>query len=201
MGFSLGGKKKAEAKPLTTQAARAQFVVKGEDSMATAQLVLDDDWKVTMHAIFDGHGGPLAAQHCTEHFATRLCEVYADLPGEKQSRLELALIVTFERMDKEIRASKEKRNHGSTATVIIISENMLTVANVGDSAAYLHFKDKTVLPLFVDHRVESCEQAELQRVINGGAEIRPARDEKGSSIGPKRVFPGGVCREFMLAPS
>jgi len=42
---------------MPTQSARAQFVVKGEDSMVTAELELAGGWSVTMHAVFDGHGG------------------------------------------------------------------------------------------------------------------------------------------------
>lgn len=114
------------------------------------------------------------------------------MPGEQQSRLELALVIAFDRMDKEIRSSAVLKNHGTTATVVIISEDTITVANVGDSGAYLHGKDKHIRPLFVDHRVESCALTELNRVLKAGGEIRAARDERGASVGPKRVFPGGL---------
>ncbi|KAG8461423.1 hypothetical protein KFE25_010610 [Diacronema lutheri] len=177
---------------MPTQSARAQFVVKGEDSMVTAELELAGGWSVTMHAVFDGHGGPLAARYCADHLPKRICEAYAGLPGEQQSRLELALVIAFDRMDKEIRSSAVLKNHGTTATVVIISEDTITVANVGDSGAYLHGKDKHIRPLFVDHRVESCALTELNRVLKAGGEIRAARDERGASVGPKRVFPGGL---------
>jgi serine/threonine protein phosphatase PrpC len=187
----------AEAAPpakASIDSARVAFIVKGEDAMVSTVVELGDGWMLTLHAVFDGHGGPMAARHCAEHFPQLLCEVYAELSsqGERQSRLEMALIVTFERMDREIRTNDEIKTHGTTATIIVISEEMVTIANVGDSAAFLHRKDGQVESMIVDHRVESCSEPELKRVINGGAEIRQARDDRGKAVGPKRIFPGGL---------
>lgn len=190
MGIFAWKAKPAAPKRTTTDVSTLTSAVKGEDTNVTATLELEADWSVAMHAIFDGHGGPSAALRCAELFPQAVFGAYAELTGERQPRLERALVRAFARVDKAIRASAG--DHGTTATVVVISDETITIANVGDSAAYLHRLDSSVQLISADHRVGSCGDAELERVLRGGAEIRQARDERGASVGPKRVFPGGL---------
>ncbi|KAJ1630529.1 phosphatase 2C-like domain-containing protein [Pavlovales sp. CCMP2436] len=180
--------------------ARAAFVVKGEDTMASELLVLDDGRKLVMNAVYDGHGGPLAARYLAVNMHTRITDVYGNLADTMahQARLEMALLLAFEKLDKEIRADSELDGHGSTASVVLIPEaradgpRIITVANVGDSGVFLYDVDGSFRPLFGDHRVTSCNAAELRRVVDGGGEIRQAYGPDGTLAGPKRIYPGGL---------
>jgi len=96
-------------------------------------------------------------------------------------------------------------NSGSCAIVIMIVDNKVYVANVGDSRAIMSADGgKRVLNLSKDHKPN--EEGETWRITNNGGKIYqtqtmvPKLDGSGNEciLGPHRVFPGrlSVSRSF-----
>lgn len=123
-------------------------------SMEDAHIIEPDfDTKVSLFAIFDGHGGDEVAKFCAKNFGDCLKESKKYQMG----RYEDALIDTFLLMDKlighpecqaELRQLKTDRNDnmqaGCTANVVLITEDNIYCANAGDSKAILWSNGKKV---------------------------------------------------------
>lgn len=87
---------------------------------------------------------------------------------------------------------------GTTVTMAILVNNMLTIANIGDSTAILD-TGCSILELTCSHRIADSV-TELMRLKAAGCEVAPLgfhlqgpakNGEKG--VGPLRVWPGGLC--------
>jgi len=99
--------------------------------------------RIAFYAIFDGHGGVRAARFAADH----LPRILADkLPHTDQSKmieqsLKKAFIDTYKHVDQLFLAdamkSKPVWKDGTTATTILILNNNLFIANIGDSRAIL----------------------------------------------------------------
>ncbi|GBG25740.1 Protein phosphatase 2C [Hondaea fermentalgiana] len=159
--------------------------------------------------VFDGHGGPDAAQLASQKFCRTLVETLqradkADADAEngtgwEQRVLPQALIDTFELLDTE--CTKEFKTSGTTATVMVVTRSpriqsdgwaLATIANVGDSHAHAEIAG-SIVQLSADHRLDNNE-AERERVTREGGEIARCSgvvdDDKADD--PLRLWPGGL---------
>ena len=96
---------------------------------------------VCLFGVFDGHGGSQAAKYVKDNLFARLLS-----HPDAQSNLPYALVQTFAQIDVEY-LEKESEKHcddGTTAVVAIIQDNILTIANVGDSRAVLSSGGETI---------------------------------------------------------
>ncbi|XP_019717580.1 protein phosphatase Mn(2+)-dependent 1K [Hippocampus comes] len=112
-------------------------------------------------AVFDGHGGPEAADFCHKYLENFIKDLVA---GE--DNLELVLTRAFLEVDKalakHLQCSSDAPgvNAGTTATVALLRDGIeLVVASVGDSRAMLCRKGKA-LKLTVDHTPERRDEKE-----------------------------------------
>ncbi|XP_077426281.1 protein phosphatase Mn(2+)-dependent 1K isoform X2 [Vanacampus margaritifer] len=112
-------------------------------------------------AVFDGHGGPEAADFCHKYLEAFIKDRVAD-----EDNLELVLTQAFLEVDKalaeHLRSSTDAPgvNAGTTATVALLRDGIeLVVASVGDSRAMLCRKGKA-LKLTVDHTPERKDEKE-----------------------------------------
>ncbi|KAL4640446.1 protein phosphatase 1K, mitochondrial [Arapaima gigas] len=119
-------------------------------------------------AVFDGHGGPLAADFCHKYMEKYIKDLVA-----KESNLELVLSKTFVEVDKALERhlhfsdNASLLNSGTTATVALLRDGIeLVVASVGDSRALLCRKGKA-LKLTVDHTPERKDEKERIRRSGG----------------------------------
>lgn len=83
-------------------------------------------------------------------------------------------------------------------TVVLIVGRLLTIANVGDSSAFLH-DGKNFHQLSKDHRLEDCP-SEVSRLWKAGLQLAPLNaslsgpaEEGDTGYGPLRVWPGGLA--------
>ena len=122
-------------------------------------------------AIFDGHGGPEAAEWCTLQMPHAICtsEHYLTDPTR-------AMEVAFHEVHRSF-ISESNMRCGATATTVLIRDRTIYAANVGDSRAVVGGKGH-VTTLTKDHRASDPEEAELVRgrggcVLNimGGARV------------------------------
>ncbi|XP_061888819.1 protein phosphatase 1K, mitochondrial [Entelurus aequoreus] len=111
-------------------------------------------------AVFDGHGGPEAADFCDKYMEKFIKDLVAE-----EDNLELVLTKAFLEVDKALtkhlhRSNASGTNAGTTATVALLRDGIeLVVASVGDSRAMLCRKGK-VLKLTVDHTPDRKDEKE-----------------------------------------
>ncbi|XP_069545410.1 protein phosphatase Mn(2+)-dependent 1K isoform X3 [Brachyistius frenatus] len=117
-------------------------------------------------AVFDGHGGPEAADFCEKYMEKTIMNLVAE-----EDNLELVLTKAFLEVDKALAKhlhfspSVAGINAGTTATVALLRDSIeLVVGSVGDSRAMLCRKGKA-LKLTVDHTPERKDEKErLQKI-------------------------------------
>ncbi|XP_035494035.1 protein phosphatase 1K, mitochondrial [Scophthalmus maximus] len=112
-------------------------------------------------AVFDGHGGPEAADFCEKYMEKFIKDLLVE-----ESNLELVISKAFLEVDKALMKhlhfspSVPAINAGTTATVALLRDGVeLVVGSVGDSRAMLCRKGKA-LKLTVDHTPERKDEKE-----------------------------------------
>uniref|UniRef100_A0A671W1E3 protein-serine/threonine phosphatase n=1 Tax=Sparus aurata TaxID=8175 RepID=A0A671W1E3_SPAAU len=113
-------------------------------------------------AVFDGHGGPEAADFYKKHVLDLV---------EKEPNLELVLTKAFLEVDKALARhmhfTPNGMNAGTTSTVALLRDGIeLVVGSVGDSRAMLCRKGKA-LKLTVDHTPERKDEKERIKKSGG----------------------------------
>ncbi|XP_061534801.1 protein phosphatase 1K, mitochondrial [Phycodurus eques] len=128
-----------------------------EDRFQLSQLTTN----IIYFAVFDGHGGPEAADFCDKYMETFIKDLVVD-----EDNLELVLTKAFLEVDKALAKHLSRSsvapgvNAGTTATVALLRDGIeLVVASVGDSRAMLCRKGKA-LKLTVDHTPERKDEKE-----------------------------------------
>ncbi|CAL8353296.1 unnamed protein product [Boreogadus saida] len=119
-------------------------------------------------AVFDGHGGPEAADFCDKYMEKYIKDLVV-----QENNLELVLTRAFLEVDKALRKhlhhspSASGANAGSTATVALLRDGIeLVVASVGDSRAMLCRKGKA-LKLTDDHHPDRKDEKERIKQSGG----------------------------------
>jgi serine/threonine protein phosphatase PrpC len=170
--------------------------LKGEDAFATVGPIVIGEDTVYITAVFDGHGGKVAAHLCRDRLISYLLEgVGQDASGESFGR---AATAAFHRAHEMVRSMGV--NDGTTATVcaLNVSRREITTLSAGDSLAMLVSDERrgpTAVHEFLtpEHRIESSA-AERERLQKLGARIAPAEGPGGMPEGPLRLWPGGVVQ-------
>ncbi|XP_046901128.1 protein phosphatase 1K, mitochondrial isoform X1 [Hypomesus transpacificus] len=119
-------------------------------------------------AVFDGHGGPQAADFCDKYMEKYIKDLVAE-----EADLEVVLTTAFLELDKALARhlhfspDTPTLSAGSTATVALLRDGMeLVVGSVGDSRAMLCRKGKA-LKLTLDHTPERKEEKDRIRQSGG----------------------------------
>nr|6AK7_A Chain A, Protein phosphatase 1K, mitochondrial [Homo sapiens] len=135
-----------------------------EDRFDFAQLTDE----VLYFAVYDGHGGPAAADFCHTHMEKCIMDL---LP--KEANLETLLTLAFLEIDKafsshaRLSADATLLTSGTTATVALLRDGIeLVVASVGDSRAILCRKGKP-MKLTIDHTPERADEKERIKKCGG----------------------------------
>ncbi|XP_046512353.1 protein phosphatase 1K, mitochondrial isoform X2 [Equus quagga] len=135
-----------------------------EDRFGFARLTDE----VLYFAVYDGHGGPAAADFCHTHMEKCIKDL---LPKEKN--LETVLTLAFLEIDKafarhaRLSADATLLTSGTTATVALLRDGIeLVVASVGDSRAILCRKGKP-MKLTTDHTPERKDEKERIKKCGG----------------------------------
>ena len=135
-----------------------------EDTMLF-QGCFNDDEKMDMFCVFDGHG----STDSSIFVATHLPSIIKKYLQSTNNDYPLALKNSFVEINEEM--SSFALQHGTTAVVALVVENILYVANVGDSRAVL-CRDGVAHRLTVDHHPDlPGEQERIEElggfVVNG----------------------------------
>eukprot|EP01089_Gocevia_fonbrunei_P015674 TRINITY_DN4644_c0_g1_i1.p1 TRINITY_DN4644_c0_g1~~TRINITY_DN4644_c0_g1_i1.p1 ORF type:complete len:265 (-),score=52.13 TRINITY_DN4644_c0_g1_i1:31-825(-) len=120
--------------------------------------------------LYDGHAGSQASVYAATHFHLNLVKNFFVASDAVSS-----LTDTYKQIHEEI--DRLDYPDGTAALVVLIQENMLYVANAGDSRAVLVTTNGDVVPLSVDHKPETV--AERKRIIDKGGFVTDSKRVNG----------------------
>ncbi|XP_028275604.1 integrin-linked kinase-associated serine/threonine phosphatase 2C-like isoform X2 [Parambassis ranga] len=142
--------------------------------------------RVSYFAVFDGHGGARASRFAAEHLHHTLAKKFPGGDVENVDKLiKKCLLDTFRQTDEDFlkKASSQKPawKDGSTATCMLVVDDMVYVANLGDSRAVLcrmeaaadGQKRAVTLALSKEHNPTIYE--ERMRIQRAGGTVRDGR--------------------------
>ena len=118
----------------------------------------------SLFALYDGHGGSEVA----EYSSNRLPEILKQKLSDNYDKID-SLLETFKTLNNELKYAASD-SCGSTAAIILISENKIFSANVGDSNIYLlNVNNKTIKQLSEEHNLSNIKEKE--RIESEGGKI------------------------------
>ena len=127
---------------------------------------LTNDYKTSLFGIFDGHGGNDVVKYIKDRIPEIIKKNINDL-----CPIDQCFINAFNKIDDELKFYDSEYT-GSTATLVLIQDNKIYCANVGDSRAYIIY-DNSIKQISVDHKCSVPEEAE--RIIKAGGKITKNR--------------------------
>ncbi|NXN36826.1 ILKAP phosphatase, partial [Rhinoptilus africanus] len=139
--------------------------------------------RVSYFAVFDGHGGVRASKFAAQNLHQNLIKKFPK--GEVVSvekTVKRCLLDTFKHTDEEFlkQASSQKPawKDGSTATCVLAVDNILYIANLGDSRAILcryneESRKHAALSLSKEHNPTQYD--ERMRIQKAGGNVRDGR--------------------------
>lgn len=159
-----------------------------------AKFEQDNGTEVGLFGVFDGHGGPAAAEFVKSNLFKNMLKSdrFAD---DLHKAIEEAFLMTDQHyLDEDELA---KRDDGCTAVVAVLTGSRLVVANLGDSRAVLSRNGKAV-PLSIDHKPN--RQDERQRIEDlGGAVVWAGTWRVGGVLAVSRAFGDRMLKRFVVA--
>ena len=127
---------------------------------------LTTDYKTSLFGIFDGHGGSDVVKFVKDRLPQLMKTYLIDL-----CPVETAFKKAFKKVDEELRFF-DSEYIGTTATLVLIKDNKIYCANVGDSKAYIIY-DQNYKQISSDHKCTVEE--EKNRVLSSGGKIHKNR--------------------------
>lgn len=152
-----------------------------------------------LFAIADGMGGHSAGQVASEAaLKTLIRSYYAEpLSGEVPERLRKSLDDANTLIAQAALKMGAKNGMGTTVVVAVVLNDMLTLAHVGDSRAYLLREGERIRPLTTDHSwVE--EQVRRGALTREEAELSPYRNVITRSVGMGDGMNADLCTERLF---
>ena len=114
---------------------------------------------ISLFAIYDGHNGKFVSEYLNKNLPKIL---YSKIE-KNEYQIEKSINETFKEINLNLEKIPNAKETGSTATLIIIDNNILYCANVGDSECYYITKDK-IIQMTKLHNCKNIE--EIERVKN-----------------------------------
>ena len=130
-----------------------------------------DKHNLSLFCVFDGHGGDFVAKYLKENFASIL---HNSIKINYTLNFHGILKSTFESADKKLEKYDITQNCGSTGTIVVLDNNIIYCANVGDSKCFYIDKNNAV-QISEDHNCKNEKEKEILK-------------KKGVKIFLNRVF-------------
>lgn len=158
-----------------------------EDCFAIHEPVYPQEWSVKgrLYVVADGMGGHAAGEVASRYAVDRLVQLYFSSAYEGDLRWRLAECVRQINRELHQQASEKKgrARMGTTLVCAVVRADMLYVANVGDSRAYL-IRGGTIRPLTRDHSLVA-EFIEAGTLAPEDADKHPQRSVLTRALGTK----------------
>ena len=154
--------------------------------------------KVSYFAIYDGHGGKNCAEYLRDNLHQYICNDI-NFPNNIPEAIKNGFNEAENNFLNNIALSKLNNNindrSGSCAVVILIVNNKIYIANVGDSRCIMSIHNgKNLREITIDHKPNEIN--EKDRIIRNGGKVYQSQTPLNNNnlnqilIGPFRVFPG-----------
>lgn len=142
------------------------FFIDNIDALVTKPMFNNTTQTHCMFGVFDGHCGRDAAMYCKENLPHHLLR-----SSHFQTSVEHALKDAFVKCDASLRRYTEEQGNGSpmagcTANVTVIRDNILTVANCGDSRAVLADAGRAIV-MSEDHKPNRPDEKQRIESLGG----------------------------------
>ena len=138
-----------------------------------------------LYAVADGMGGHRAGEVASSIALHELETWIPRLAGLENQALENGLIEAFVQANRVVNESSttepENAGMGTTLTVLLIRNEKVVIAHVGDSRAYL-WRNEMLTPLTMDHSLV-CELVRLGQISLDEAKRHPQRNVLMRAIG------------------
>ena len=142
--------------------------------------------KGCFYAVADGMGGHSAGQIACELALKTVISSYYDNPSsDTEACLRSAVIEANSVIYETAQSVPDRQGMGTTLTAVIVREDRMTVAQVGDSRAYL-LRGRKISQLTDDHSWVA-EQVRLGTMTLAEAQVSPFRNIITRSIGTAAV--------------
>ena len=112
---------------------------------------------LSLFCIFDGHGGDFVSKYLKENFASNL---HKNIKINYSLNFRNILKTSIESIDKDLEKLKEAENCGSTGTIVVLDNNSVYCANVGDSKCFYINKKNNAFQLTEDHNCSNQKEKE-----------------------------------------
>ncbi|CAK87510.1 unnamed protein product (macronuclear) [Paramecium tetraurelia] len=141
-------------------------------------------------AICDGHGqnGHLVSQYLKKNIPIILRNYLKDMSLNSEG-INQAIIRSFLKINKDLFQNNIDTNlAGSTLVSILMKDQQIFCANVGDSRAIICQKVNTwmAIQISVDHKPNNAK--ERARIVNADGRISQRKTSEGYPAGPERVY-------------
>eukprot|EP01119_Soliformovum_irregulare_P003778 TRINITY_DN14843_c0_g1_i1.p1 TRINITY_DN14843_c0_g1~~TRINITY_DN14843_c0_g1_i1.p1 ORF type:complete len:334 (-),score=68.15 TRINITY_DN14843_c0_g1_i1:42-1043(-) len=133
---------------------------KNEDAHSII-LSLSEDPSTSFFAVFDGHGGKNASAYCQ-------LKMHKNIMKSEHYKTDLVAAMREGILKTDEKFLEKMEDDGSTANMVMIRENHVYCANVGDSRCVMS-KDGKVRPLSIDHKPQ--QDTEKARIEASGHEV------------------------------
>ena len=156
--------------------------------------------KVSFFAIYDGHGGKNCAEYLRDNLHKFICNDI-NFPNNIEEAIRNGFKEAENDFINNYALSKINNNNindrsGSCAVIVLIVENKVYIANVGDSRAIMSTNNgKKLREVTIDHKPNEIK--EKNRIIKNGGKVYQSQTQLNNNnnnnnilIGPFRVFPG-----------
>eukprot|EP01026_Neomeris_dumetosa_P059073 TRINITY_DN5513_c0_g1_i10.p1 TRINITY_DN5513_c0_g1~~TRINITY_DN5513_c0_g1_i10.p1 ORF type:complete len:298 (+),score=34.00 TRINITY_DN5513_c0_g1_i10:113-1006(+) len=144
--------------------------------------------------IFDGHGGVSAANFVKEHIFDNIIQNKNFHQDPKSAIIEAYNLTDHQYLQQN---QVEGREDGCTAVTVVVVQNVMYVANVGDSKCVLCRNGEGVI-LTVDHKPNLHDERE--RIENaGGVVIWAGTWRVGGVLAVSRAFGDKPLKKFVVA--
>ena len=117
---------------------------------------------ISLFGIYDGHNG----KNISEYLYNNFDKILLNNIEKNNFNIEKSLLDSFKQVNKNIENIPNAKNSGSTATIILIDNNILYCANVGDSQCYYINKDK-IIKLTDLHNCKNKDEVERVKKNKG----------------------------------
>ena len=160
--------------------------------------------RVSFFGIYDGHGGETCSEFLRDNLHDLIVHNNEYFPDNVPEAIKLAFNKAEKNFIENYALDKKKElkdKSGSCAVILLIVDNKIYVANVGDSRCLLSMENgKKLIEVTKDHKPNLPEEAERIKKYGGKIYqtetlIRKASNAKlvgKKIIGPYRVSPGGL---------
>lgn len=120
------------------------------------------------YAIFDGHGSDDVAMHCAEYMHQYMQEFAKASSVDKGLDVNGMLNFSFQKADYIVRkVTHTGKKAGATATVMLVSDKTIWIANAGDSRAVMCNSAGGCVQLTTDHRLNVPSERKRIESKNG----------------------------------